>query len=80
MLNTMESQRNVVEHLIPVPQFTDHHDQKAPPAYNSATRQNIKQRSVLNFAFLTSEKCDKLDFKILLHNPMLKFSFFLLRN
>ncbi|KAL3991085.1 TMC domain family protein [Acanthocheilonema viteae] len=44
MLNTMESQRNVGERLIPVEQYSDHHQNKAP-TYNTSYNQIIKQRS-----------------------------------
>ncbi|MCP9263269.1 hypothetical protein DINM_006604 [Dirofilaria immitis] len=44
MLNTMESQRNVGEHLVPVPQYSDYHHYKAP-AYDNSYNQMIKHRS-----------------------------------
>ncbi|KAK6114678.1 TMC domain family protein [Brugia pahangi] len=45
MLNTMESQRNVGERLIPVAQYSsDYHHNKAP-VYNTSYNQFIKQRS-----------------------------------
>ncbi|VDM93795.1 unnamed protein product, partial [Onchocerca ochengi] len=43
MLNTMESQRNVGEHLVQVPQYSDHHNNA--PTYNYSYNQMIKQRS-----------------------------------
>ncbi|CAG9539249.1 unnamed protein product [Cercopithifilaria johnstoni] len=44
MLNTMESQRNVDERLIPVTQYSVHHPNKAP-IYNISYNQIIKQRT-----------------------------------
>ncbi|VDK67800.1 unnamed protein product [Litomosoides sigmodontis] len=57
MLNTMESQRNVGERLIPVTQYSYHSLNKAP-TYNTSYHQFVKQRSgrqvVFNFPSVAS--------------------------
>lgn len=63
MLNTMESQRNVGERLIPVAQYSYHSLNKAPN-YTNSYHQIIKQRFLLNYIlFLISPK---VEFKFLL--------------